>query len=93
MFTHSSIRTKNEKLIRMRFFRCLLTVTNGLGNAEKANFREIGVIKRHGKLQFFLFSFIFSKNLEYNLEEVDLGSGTLFSLLNVVGFWHKLWPV
>lgn len=89
--------------MKTRSFRYLLTVANGLRNAEKANFREIGVLKRHSKLEFFLwllllaiflsFLFFFSKNLEYNLEEVDLVSGTLFSLVNVQGFWHKLWPV
>ena len=30
--------------------------------------------------------------LPYILEEVDLGIGKLFSLANVQGFWHKLWP-
>lgn len=110
ILTHSSInwpknRAKNEELMKMRFFRrYLMTVANGLGNAEKANFREIGVLKRHSKLELFLLllllaiffcfsSFFFSKNLEYNFEEVDLGSRTLFSLVNVQGFWHKLWPV
>ena len=83
----------------MRFFRYLLTA-NGLGNAEKANFREIGFLKRHNKLELFLLllllaiffcfsSFFLSKNLEYNLEEVDLGSRTLFSLVKVQGFWPK----
>lgn len=88
----------------MRSFRYLLTVANGLGNAEKANFQEIGVLKRHSKLElfllllllafFFCFSFFFpSKNLEYNLEELHLGRGTLFPLVAVQGFWHNLWPV
>ena len=38
----------------MRIFRYLVTVANGLGNAEKANFQEIGVLKRHSKLELFL---------------------------------------
>ena len=83
--------------MKTRFFRYLLTVANRLRNAEKANFREIGVLKRHSKLELFLLllllaiffclsCFLFSKNLEYNLEEVDLVSGTLFSMVNVQGF-------
>ena len=40
--------------MKMRSFRYLLTVANGLGNAEKANFQEIGVLERHSKLELFL---------------------------------------
>ena len=40
--------------MKMRSFRYLLTVANGLGNAEKANFQEIGVLERHRKLELFL---------------------------------------
>lgn len=64
----------------MRFFRYLLMVANGFGNAEKANFREIEFLKRHGQLELFLFLAIFSfcfssffpKNLEHILEAVEL---------------------
>lgn len=82
--------------MKMRFSRYLLTVANRLGNAKNVNFQEIEFLKRHSKLGLFLLLFLlaifFPKNLEYILEEVDLGIGKLFSLANVQGFWHKLWP-
>ena len=77
-------RPRNEELVKIQFFRYLMAVASELGNAEKATFRDL---KRHSKLQLFLlffsspfFLFWFPKNLEYILEEVDLGSRTLFSL-------------
>lgn len=74
-----------------------------LADGGKANFRKIGFLETANLNWFFSFfsstfflSFsppFFPKNLEHTLEAVDLGSGTLFSLVNVHGFCHKLWPV